>query len=347
MTITPEEIHTMRHMMEQCEKPLFLFDDDPDGLSSFLLLYRWLKKGKGCIVKSSPEVKEGYTKSVNEYNPDLIVILDKPMVSQEFIDQVQRPIIWIDHHQPQNRTNVHYYNPRKENDKDNRPTNYWCWQIVKEQRPEDIWIAMAGCIGDWFLPEFTDMFQEEHPTLLQHKPKRVEDALFNEDIGKITRLFSFIQKGKTSEALKAIKVLTRIKTPEEILEQTTSEGNYLWKKMMKINEEYEQLLSEAQENVDISEFLIFKYTEKQTSFTSDLSNELLYRHPEKIILICRNKSGEMKCSVRSTKHALPERINKAMVGLQGYGGGHTHACGACVKEEQFEEFLERFKESFK
>ena len=83
------------------------------------------------------------------------------------------------------------------------------------------------------------------------------------------------------------------------------------------------------------------------SFTSDLSNELLYKFKDKVIIICREKNGEMKCSIRNhyeNKLKVSYVIKKALKGVDGYGGGHDHACGACIKVESFDIFLEQFKE---
>ena len=67
-----------------------------------------------------------------------------------------------------------------------------------------------------------------------------------------------------------------------------------------------------------------------------------------MILVARKKSGEMKCSLRTSPGInLPDTINKAMQGLDGYGGGHECACGACVKVEQFEQFVKQLKELIK
>ena len=80
------------------------------------------------------------------------------------------------------------------------------------------------------------------------------------------------------------------------------------------------------------------------SFTSDLSNELLHKHPSKVVVIGREKSREMKCSLRSKNISLPDKINKALEGLEGYGGGHEFACGTVVNKDHFNKFLERLKE---
>ena len=53
--ITLEEI---KGYLEKSVNPLFFFDDDADGLCSFLLLYRYFKKGKYVPLKSSPALEE-------------------------------------------------------------------------------------------------------------------------------------------------------------------------------------------------------------------------------------------------------------------------------------------------
>jgi len=84
------------------------------------------------------------------------------------------------------------------------------------------------------------------------------------------------------------------------------------------------------------------------SFTGELSNELLYRYPKKVILVAREKSGEMKCSLRTSPGLnLQKAIEKALNGVNGYGGGHEYACGSCVKFEDFDRFVEQLKDAIK
>lgn len=349
MALLQEQIKEIREILQQSQKPLFFFDDDSDGLSSFLLFYRCFQKGTGIIVKSTPQLDEKYLPIVEEYMPDVIVILDKPMLSQGFVDAVQQlcspTILWIDHHPLQKNTGVSYYNPLKSDDTDNRPTSYWCWQVVKEHKPDDIWIAMAGCIGDWFLPEFTEDFCQKYPKLMKTPAATVQEALYETNIGKVSSVFSFIQKGPTKKAMNCIKILTRVYGFEDFLEQKTSQGKYLWNWFCEVNKKYEEL----KKNVTKSDepILLFTYTEDRMSFTSDLSNELVYKYPDKTILVCRQKGLEMKCSIRDTSKVLPPAIEKSLQGLQGYGGGHKHACGLCVNIDDFSVFLERLKKELK
>ncbi len=345
MALTEQQIKEIQTILHHAQKPLFFFDDDQDGLSSFLLLYRWVKKGTSVVVKTTPKLDEKYLPKVEECRPDVVIILDKPMVEQSFIDAMHAicapKIVWIDHHPLQKNTGVLYYNPRQNDETDNRPTNYWCWQVVKEYMPEDMWIAMVGCIGDWHLPDFTSEFCAKYPALMNNPNMTVEQALYETKIGKVARIFSFILKGPTKKAMNCVKILTRVNSPEDILEQKTQQGKYVWKWFSEVNAGYVELkksVAETDENI-----LLFTYTEDKMSFTSDLSNELLYMYPKKTILICRQKGLEMKCSIRNTTKVLPPLIKESLEGLTGYGGGHDHACGLCVNIDDFSVFLERMK----
>jgi single-stranded DNA-specific DHH superfamily exonuclease len=339
MAITDVLTH-IRDMLLASEKPLFFFDDDCDGLTSFLLLYRLVKKGKGMIIKSTPELDEKFVQKVEEYAPDLVIILDKPMVTQAFLTHVHAlgvPVVWIDHHPPQEREHVLYCNPRLFDDSDTRPTSYWAWRIADQ----DDWIAMVGIVADWHLePDVKDRFVRQYPGLIDEHVIRPEEALFNSKVGELVKIFSFNLKGKLSEVNTAIKIMTRLSDPNEVLLQASPRARLLFRKYERINALYAELLSSIPVTDD--RLIFFTYEDNKTSLTSELSNELLYRHPDKVIVIAREKSGEMKCSIRSSAIVLPPLLRNAFVGLEGYGGGHDHACGACIKKKDFNAFLARF-----
>ena len=89
--------------------------------------------------------------------------------------------------------------------------------------------------------------------------------------------------------------------------------------------------------------LMFKYPDNKMSFTGELSNELLYKYPDKIIIIAREKNGEMRMSLRSSGVTISDKLEKALIGVSGYGGGHEYACGACVEKADFEQFVENLR----
>lgn len=341
--LTPKQVEFLREELKTAKNPLFIHDDDADGLCSFLILYRIHREGRGLIFKTAPKLDKRTIPKVEEINPDKIFVLDIPIVEQEFIDLAKRPIFWIDHHPPLDRKNVHYFNPRLKDPDAYIPTTRMAWQV--SQNPDDLWIATAGSLADYHLPDFIDRFIERYPQFLPQK-EDLPTTIFKTPMSKLVKLFFFLLKGPSSEVRKSVKILTRITSPDEIFNEETPAGKFLYKRFEQINEKYEHLLEKAKKEVTSSKLFIFNYTEDHWSFTANLANELTALYPQKVILIVRKKSGEMKCSLRAGVSIL-EPLQRALVGIQGYGGGHPNACGAVIKEEDWVQFLENLKTELK
>lgn len=340
--LTERQISEIRKELESSERPLFLFHDDPDGLTSFLLLYNLIGRGTGMMVKAEPRVDDRFTQKGMDPTHDKIFIADVAMVDQSFIDAVNKPVIWIDHHQPIKRKNVKYYNPRLSDITHNYPASYVCYQV--SNRPEDLWIAMTGIVGDWMIPEFADKFAKKYPDLWG-KVKKPDDALFETRLGTLVKVFTFILKGPTSDAIKCVRILTRIKDPYEILDQKSPGGKYLYKKYEKINSEYQKVYVEAKKSITKGKFLIYTYRGTQ-SFSGEMANELLHFYPNKVIIVGRIREGQVRMSLRgSGKNIILPSLQKALNGIDGHGGGHEYACGAAVKVEDFDEFIDNLKKS--
>ncbi|HIH15699.1 MAG: hypothetical protein QT08_C0018G0023 [archaeon GW2011_AR17] len=337
--ITETELQEIRNFLNKAENPLFLFDDDQDGLASFLVLWKYTKKGKGMPIKG--QLNEAISEKINREKADLVLILDKAVIEEDFVMGIKTPIIHIDHHQPLTieSSHYHYYNPRKENDKDNRPTSYWAYQITKK----DLWIAMIGIIGDWYIPpELIEEFQKQYPGLIP-EAKHPGQIIFDTDFGILIRNFIFALKGNGQNSKQCIKVLTRIESPWEIMKQETPQGKFIWKHYAQMEKKYQNTLEEAKKVKTRSKIFLYTYPSSQDSFTSLISNEIIYRKPDKVVIIGRIKDDKVVMSLRSTKIKLPEIIKKSLEGLTGYGGGHDLACGANVLNEEFGIFMTRFK----
>ncbi|MBS3154958.1 DHH family phosphoesterase [Candidatus Woesearchaeota archaeon] len=341
--INQKKLKEIMDYIEKAENPLVLFDDDPDGLCSYLLLKKIKDQAKGVVIKSSPVLDIPYLKKVEELNPDILFVFDKPLISQDFIDNIHIPIIWLDHHPIVERKGVHYYNPRFEDSKDNSPASYWVYKVINN--PDLMWIAAVGSIADWHIPEFLDKFKELYPNLIGNQ-KSPETILFESRFGELIRIFSFLLKGGTSDIRKNIAVLLKLKDPYELLDQKTSKGKFLYNRYLRVKKQYDILLEQAKEQFD-DKIILFIYPSSKTSFTSDLSNELLYRNPDKLIIVGREKGDEIKLSIRSKKLILPPMIEKALVNVKGYGGGHDHACGGNIAKDDFKAFIDNLKNQLK
>ena len=329
-------LNKIKSYLEKSENPLILFDDDPDGLCSFLLIKRQFNKANGYVVKGSPYINVDLIPKIKEFYPDLILILDMPVLSQEFVDKVNVPIIWIDHHPVLDIKGIHYFNPRFLNKKDNRPTTYWCYKLVNKDK--DIWIAAIGNIADWHKPDFFKAFIKQYPGLADENAK-VEDLLFKSDLGKLAKIFFLILKNNTSVVNKCINLLSKINSPYEILNQETEEAKYIYLIAQKIWKKYDAVLKKALEIKPDKNLVIFTYTAESMSFTGEIANELNYIHKNKVILVGRQKEDKFNFSLRSESVKVLPILEKAIKNLNGSGGGHDNAVGGNIEVNDFSTFI--------
>lgn len=333
--LTAKQLAEIKELLERSQNPLFFFDNDPDGLASFLLLRRYINKGKGVAVKSFPDLSAAYIRKLYELKPDYVFILDKPMVAQGFLDcakQFGMPVVWIDHHPIQEVKNVYYYNPLLTKPKGNEPVSYWCYKITKK----DEWIAMLGCLGDWFLPEFTTEFAKNYPDIFEVSEDPSE-VLFSTEFGKLVRMLSFALKDRTSNVVKMQKALVKANSPYEILQKEKG-FEQMHKRYEEIKRKYDKLLERAKRkaNKEKKKLLFFQYG-GQISMSSELANELLYLYPSKVVIVAYVKGLKVNVALRG-KADIRGLTKEAMEGIKGTGGGHRNACGASLSLEDLPKF---------
>jgi single-stranded DNA-specific DHH superfamily exonuclease len=338
--LTDAQIKEFREYLHKAENPLFIHDGDTDGLCSYLLLKKYIGKGKGIVAKVRFGVTETFLRKVEENSPDYIFILDLPIIDQEFIDKVNVPVIWLDHHPPVKRKGVHYYNPREGDNPDSKPTTYYAYKIAEEK---DLLLGSIGCIADWYYPEFLDKLDDEYPGLLPKKRSgKPEEILFDSKLGELIGVVSFILKLSLTDIVKCTSIFLKIEDPFEIIEQKSPKGRYLYKKIEKIKNEYDWILKQALKEKPEDGVLFVKHPHTNHSFVGDLATELSYR-TKSVLIVGREDEGRMKMSIRSTDVKISDIIADSINGLDAYGGGHELACGASVNINDFDEFLERFK----
>ncbi len=340
--LNKEQIKEIRSHLEKAQNPLFLFDNDVDGLSSFLLLLRYLGKGKGVAIKR--DLDKSYLRRLNEFESDYVFILDQPEVSEDFflgLKEKNIPCVWIDHHDVEvslsDKENVDYYNPmfnKNPNERNNEPTTYLCYQVT--QRKKDSWLAFIGCLGDCYLPDFTEEFNKNYPGLFDERIKKPLDGLYQTEIGRITRAINFALKDRTSNVVKMIRTLKKLDSPSLILEE--KENNTILKRFNQLNKKYLNLLEKAKK-FSRGKLLFFQYG-GDLSISSDLSNELCYLYPDKIIVVAYIKSTKAIVSLRGKD--VRKITLEAIKSIEGAtGGGHKDATGATIPVED----LPRFKEN--
>jgi single-stranded DNA-specific DHH superfamily exonuclease len=139
-----------------------------------------------------------------------------------------------------------------------------------------------------------------------------------------------------------LRFLMSAKTPYEVLEE--SNKNFLMHKRFEhINERYQRLLKEAIESNDSSSDVLFFQYGGDLSMSSELSNELSYKFPDKFVVVMYMKGAKANISGRGKN--IREKVLKIIGEIEGAsGGGHEDAVGAQVKISDVELFRKRFLE---
>ncbi len=342
------QLNEIREHLEKAQNPVFFFDNDVDGLMSFILLRRYIGRGKGVAIKSFPELDESYVKRIDEFNSDYVFILDKPIISKKFVEQVAQkniPIVWIDHHDVHIEKNkdFSYYNPAYSKNKSNEPISYITYKVVN--RKEDIWIAMAGCLGDNFMPEFTQEFSKIYSRIWKKDAQSPFEILYESEFGKLIMMLDFSLKDKTSNVVSMINFLFKVNSPTDILVESSENFN-IFKRYNEVRRIYERLFENAKKVARSSKKVIFFQYSADISLTANLANELSYRFPGKIVIVTHVKGGIANISIRG-KEDVRNVTLKAINSIEGAtGGGHKNATGAKMNVDNLKKFKEFFENEF-
>lgn len=347
--LTEKQINEIREHLDRAQNPLFFYDNDADGLCSFLLIRRALGRGKGVAIRSYPELKKEYAKKAEELKADYVFILDKPVVSSAFfeeIDRMQLPVVWIDHHDMgdvEKRENVYIYNPAKNHgsDKSFEPVTYLAYKIIGKK--EDLWIAVAGCIADHYIPDFAEEFGKQNGELWAKGIKKPFDAYYKTEIGRIAKALNFGIKDSSSNIVKMQNFLINCRSPNEVLIES-SENKWFMRKYEEIKKKYDALLERAGENIG-HKAIFFDYG-GTLSINSEISNELSYKNPGKYVCVAYNKGSITNISLRGRNvKAILGKILKKFENASG--GGHEDAVGARIKTEDLAKFKNELEEEIK
>ncbi|MCD6464359.1 DHH family phosphoesterase [Candidatus Woesearchaeota archaeon] len=352
MALTKQELALFANKVMSSLNPYYLFDDDPDGLCSFLICNKH-KPGAWSVVKDNPKVSKLYAFRALNHDSDVAFILDKPLIDTEFFQTFKRSIVWLDHHPVQNISfrNVTYLNPRISKPSDGRPTTFWVFKAFKtlntaKKRSSKLnleWLAMIGCIADYYLPRFVFKLASK-PEYKNLMPKRltIDNFLYNSRLGLLVKLFSFALKPRSRLRKRIIKELSKINTIQELLDEDIAKLS--WTNYYRLINIYNEILNK--QAFVKGKLLLLVYNSKY-SLTGMLSNELSFKHPEKLVVVCRVSKTKYVCSLRSKHFRVDKVLQKALLGVNGSGGGHEFACGANIALNDFEMFLKNLERALK
>ncbi len=342
--LTKKQVKELKEHLNKAQNPVFFFDNDQDGLCSFLLLQRYLERGKGVPIKSFPGLNKDYFRKVDEFKADYIFILDKAVVLEEFFKEAEKiniPIVWIDHHIIDKKdvpSFVNYYNPLLNKSKSEEPVTALCYQITNKK--DDLWIAVVGCIFDKFVPKFYSEFEKKYPDL-SIKSKKPLDIYYKSQIGKITRIFGFGLKDRTTNVINMMRFLMKVKTPYDVL-QENSKNYTMHYRFKQVELKYQKLLEKAISIGKKQDKMLFFQYGGDLSISGDLANELSYFFPDKLIVVAYINGIKVNISIRGKKSR--DILLEAIKNLEeAAGGGHEDAVGGQIRFVDLEKFKENLE----
>jgi len=342
--LNKKQIEEIKKHLDRAQNPIFFFDNDPDGLCSFLLLQRYIGRGKGVAIKSFPALDANYFRKIKELDADYVFILDKSIVAEGFwkeVDQINIPVVCIDHHDVDRNIIpdfVNYYNPIFNKQKGSEPVSHLCYQVVDNK--EDLWIAVVGCIADKFIPEYYADFRKQFPELSVDADDAF-DIVYKSQIGKVSQIFSFALKDRTTNVVSMLRFLMKAKGPYEVLEESSK--NYaMHKRFNEIDKKLNKLFKKAKDvGYSCGNLLFFQYG-GDLSISSDLSNILRYFFPTKYVIVAYITGAKANISARG--EGIRNILLKAIENLEdATGGGHENAVGAKIQVEDLEKFKENLE----
>lgn len=338
--LSKKQLSEIREHLERAQNPIFLYDNDVDGLCSYVVLRKFIGRGKGVAVKSHPDLDVRYAKRVQELGGDYVFVLDRHSLGNEFVKELEMlhiPIVWIDHHdveiQEYSYSLLHRYNPNKNKKKSSEPTTYLCYSAT--ERKEDIWLVLIGCIADHYMPDkkFVDYFLENYSHFWGKDITEPFQALYSTPIGRLARALSFGLKDSVSHVVELQNFLIKCSNPSE-LEHDLDGASAFSNKYKEIMKKYSSLLEEAKNNV--SNKLVFYNYGGQLSISSDLSNELSYLFSGKYICVAYSSGPITNISLRGNN--VSKILSEILDLIEGTGGGHRDAVGARINTADLDKF---------
>ncbi len=340
--LNERQLEEIREHLENAKNPVFFFDNDPDGLCSFLILQRYIGRGRGISLRGHSSVTKSFFKRVEELKADYIFVLDRAVFEDDFLklaNEANIPVVGIDHHDIP-RQNIEFYYNTFETSGKTEPTSYLCYKATRKK--EDMWLAVIGCIADCYIPEFLEDFKKEYPELAGNY-KSAYDIRYNTDLGKVIHVLAFGLFDKTSNVVNMMRFLMKAKGPYELLEENKKTKSFL-DKYESINKRVDDIVKKVEEKIESKNNNLYFTYGGDMSVSQYVADKVNYHQPDLILVIGFIKGNSIKYSIRGSKDVRSAMLN-AIKDIEGAtGGGHKNSCGAQLTLDNSEKFKKIFFE---
>jgi oligoribonuclease NrnB/cAMP/cGMP phosphodiesterase (DHH superfamily) len=338
--IDKKDLEVLKKEIEESTNPLFLFDNDPDGFCSGVILLKNFGKGNAFPIKSFPNIDDSLLEKIERFSPDKIFILDKPFIDENFFDLMNEKgieVFIIDHHEifltEKLKSKAKFFSsyPLSE------PTSFICQKICNNKSTE--WISLIGCIYDVFLPDFIQEFQESYPEMIDSSIE-ISKIRYSSELGKITLILSLALKASNQTIQNMIELFLKASGPNAILIED-EQNRYLHRRYNQLN----KIIERNVEKTKVYGDLVYLEYSGEYSLSSDIANFLFFKYPDSFIVVCYKKYDAINISFRGegSKSFTKEVVEKFE---HSTGGGHELACGLRITRDSFDGFKKMVFEKF-
>ncbi len=137
----------------------------------------------------------------------------------------------------------------------------------------------------------------------------------------------------------------KVKSPYEVLEDNAKTHQF-HKRAEQIYKKYKKLFDKAKEVAIKSGEIVFYTYSGDLSISGELSNELKFTFPEKVIVVGRINGLKISVSLRG--EGIKQAFLKSIEGIENArGGGHENAVGGQMSADDFDKFKERLEKIVK
>ncbi len=334
--ISKDRLKKLKEILLFSKNPVFLFDNDPDGICSTSILIRNIGKGNAFVLKSIEKISENLSKKIFSVYPSEIFIIDKPIRDLNFIKKTKEknvPLIYIDHHEQKESNYCVYFNSYPSSE----PVSFITQKIFDSK--ETRFLSLMGCISDSFLPDFYEEEKNKFPELFL-ETKDAFEIFYKSDFGKAIQIISLSLMNNDKVIEKILDYLKKINSPYEILIE--NEKNRF------MHERYNEMIMFIEKNIEkTKEFdeLIFLEFSGKYSLVSELANRLKFMRKNKFIVVCYKKEDSINISLRGKRSK--KIVQKVLGDIENsFGGGHEMACGLRIPSSEYDKFKKIISEIF-
>ena len=365
-----EQLKTLLKNRERDEHIALLYDDDADGLTAGVFAYHGLKKLGFTNITTCPKAEDRQTYSsaflqnLSSMEVKTIVCVDFEPISWKLASPAKIvehgfDVIIIDHHfdqtelydnlNTQNEQDILFIHPLNTTNSDNA-SQYCCAKFVYDVFSEIVdisefrWKQAIGIIGDMNIIKWGDFTRD----LLAEFGTKISDgdrkAFFTCPYGIMANTIGFAASQNSDDVEDFFQSYVNAKTVEELLPYV--------EKYKHVEEEFYYFIDnwEKYATYDETHKLYFVRLELKNMLAGLVSSVISYiNYDYSFCFYQHNKQKSYHMSMRSQRgevHLGKLLQHVASKFKNANGGGHAPAAGGICNESNFDEFVERIKESF-